>query len=286
MSNKHVVSRWAAAVAVAGLITFSACDQAVEMESQSTDEETALDEAAVESEVEELFRNSQEAMDVTSEGGRQLEESYCATRTVDRQNQTITLDFGTEGCVGADGRTRSGVIVITYEGTLIRSRLAARTMTFDNYKVEGRTVSGSFNISGASQNTDGHWEFTRTVTDMVMTFSDGRTFTYSNTKTLTWTEGFGDTEYFNDTFEVTGSGSGVNREGMAFTVSIDEPLVRKTECTGNSGRGFPVSGVKSYSATSDGETRSFSVDYGDGTCDRTVEVSFADGTTRTVEVDR
>ncbi|HAP64188.1 MAG TPA: hypothetical protein DCR93_33465, partial [Cytophagales bacterium] len=62
--------------------------------------------------------------------------------------------------------------------------------------------------------------------------------------------------------------------------------IRKTDCTGNSGRGFPLSGVKSYSATAEGETRSFSVDYGDGTCDRMVEVTFGDGTVRTVEVDR
>ena len=41
--------------------------------------------------------------------------STCATVTNDTATHTVTYDFGT-GCVGRDGRTRRGQVIVTYTG--------------------------------------------------------------------------------------------------------------------------------------------------------------------------
>ena len=42
--------------------------------------------------------------------------SSCAQVTVDRMARVLTLDFGTAGCIGADGRVRKGRISARYQG--------------------------------------------------------------------------------------------------------------------------------------------------------------------------
>src|SRR6185503_1979898 len=69
----------------------------------------------------------------------------CATVTVNPQNsfpKTIVVDFGTNGCVSADGVSRKGKINITLSD-YVHNPGAVAVMTFENYYTAGLKVEGT-----------------------------------------------------------------------------------------------------------------------------------------------
>lgn len=108
-------------------------DQAVEV--ASTDVDAIADEALT-LKSQTTLRAATAATDSSNYVGT------CATLTLDTTKlvKTLTVDFGT-ACVGKDGKTRSGKIVIS---ALSFSKLnVERTISFQNYIVNGDTVTGS-----------------------------------------------------------------------------------------------------------------------------------------------
>ncbi len=65
----------------------------------------------------------------------------------DQESQVLTLEYGTD-CEGADGRTRSGSIEVSYSGSL--QSQAILTITYNNFSVDGVTYSGTLSMSANS----------------------------------------------------------------------------------------------------------------------------------------
>jgi len=74
-----------------------------------------------------------------------------------------------------------------------------------------------------------------------------------------------------DVFQITGSASGVNRDGQSFTVTIDDPLVKQVEW--GCARTF-VKGKITLTNVSTGKTLKIDYDpYNDGKCDLTAKAT-------------
>ena len=56
--------------------------------------------------------------------------------------RSVTIDFGSDDCVGNDGRVRKGILNITYTGRY-REVGSAITITTDNYSVDGYLIEGT-----------------------------------------------------------------------------------------------------------------------------------------------
>ncbi|MFN0032895.1 MAG: hypothetical protein ACKVOR_12110, partial [Flavobacteriales bacterium] len=65
--------------------------------------------------------------------------------------KSITIDFGTDDCVGEDGRIRKGIIFVTYTGRY-RDEGTVITVTPQNYTVNGYSVSGTKVITNMGLN--------------------------------------------------------------------------------------------------------------------------------------
>lgn len=238
-----------------------ACQEDIESAADNTDEvyagELATDEAMLEGEIEELWQFSEEA--ATSAENSRIQSSFCATRTVDIENNTVVLDFG-EGCIGpVYGRVRKGKVLVQYQGNRGDAEVG-RTITFDNYSVNTYGVSGTIEASREDSSV-----VVRTLTDLTITHPTGQTTVLSGTQRIEWLEGRGDGNWGNDLFEINGTISGSDRSGRTFTSTIVEPVVVNTGCD----KYLRVSGVKEVTTE---RNQTYTINFGDGACDDVITV--------------
>jgi hypothetical protein len=236
-----------------------------------SDEEAIIENSAVgDNEADDVSQISYSA-EFDVKGGR-TEKSLpaCAVVSNDKAAKILTIDFGT-GCVGAYGRTRSGKVIVLYSSTLGDS-LANRVITFDNYKVNNKSVTGMIELRDISKNPAGNLQATRKVTDLKITFPNGKSVTFNGTRTREWIEGAGDSNPDNNKYRITGNLTGISSSGKTFTHEIVTPVIVDFAC-GKGGKFARVAGVVETTKVGGIIDRKRTVDYGDGTCDNVITVT-------------
>lgn len=200
--------------------------------------------------------------------------SNCPAVTYDKEStpRKMTLDFGTTGCKGKDGKTRSGKIVIT--SSSFENKKMERTKTFVNFEVEGLKITGNikktvtFDMAGHSQLSIVEEDLTLTNSENKKTNRKGiltrehsmRSFLdRTDDKITTWGE-------------ITGT-----RDGVAYskTISDKTPLVFLARCK------QIVSGMITRTSGTD----KMVIDFGKGECDNEAIVT-KNGETKTIKLRR
>ena len=206
-----------------------------------------------------VFRNSQ--------AGRVY---ACATVTHNLANRTVTIDFGTSPCTGADGHARSGKIIITYTGP--RDSSTARTIQFQNYKRDSVNMNGTLTMGNITR-TGQVSSFTLETTggNFVFTFDAGGTFVVTAfSRTYTINRGLLPFDLSDNTTSITGSVfTGINRQGQNFSVEIVNAILFKGICT-LSGIYYPAEGTHRITVNN---LPSYTIDWGTGTCDKVVTLT-------------
>jgi hypothetical protein len=270
MKTNYMNFSWRKVTVAAIVITMSMVSCRDKSEDFSDEEAITENSAVGDNEADDASQVSYSA-EFDAKGGRS-EKSLpsCAVVTNDKVSKTLTIDFGT-GCVGAYGRTRSGKIIILYNSTLGDS-LANRTITFDNYKVNNKSVTGMIELRDISKNPAGNLQSTRRVTDLKITFPNGKYVTLNGSRTREWTDGAGDTNPDNNKYRITGTLTGMSSTGRSFTHEITTPIIVDFACAklGNFAR---VAGVVETTKVGGFGERKRTVDYGDGTCDKVITVT-------------
>lgn len=196
----------------------------------------------------------------------------CATITLDNDTlnkfpRTITINFGTEGCTGSKGRERTGKILVDVTGKY-REKGTERTIGFDQFKVDGHQIEGTKTVRNEGRDADSNMYFSITVDQGKITTSDQRKITWNSSRTRTWIAGEDTWNIFDDKYKITGGSNGVNSDGKEFTKTIKTPIIVEIGCW------YITQGI----VETDVEGNSYSVDYGDGTCDNKAQLTFNDKT--------
>jgi hypothetical protein len=173
----------------------------------------------------------------------------------DTYPKTLTIDYGS-GDTSATGVIRSGKLIVTLSGRLIDVGTTV-AVTFDQYKVNGFGLAGTYSFTNYSQLGSG-LSYTTAVTGGVLTYPSGATYTYSEQDTLVQTSGVGTPTFTDDAYTITGNFALASSAGNRITAEVTTPLVREFTC------GNIVSGVVSF--TYDSAVHG-TLDYGAGTCD-------------------
>ncbi|MCT4581512.1 MAG: hypothetical protein N4A35_08860 [Flavobacteriales bacterium] len=147
--------------------------------------------------------------------------------------KTVTIDFG-NSCVGLDGKTRSGTVTATFSGRYRDSSTVINVTP--NYTVNGYTLTGSKTITNEGRNNLQQSYFSIVVNGTV-THPNGNSSTWTSNRTRTWIEGenttflsHGWTGITDDVYEISGTGSGVTQNGLAYTANISTPLIIYVNC--------------------------------------------------------
>lgn len=230
------------------------------LESASLGEDASDDVLEVAGQVETQMANA---------GGR-MSGDACATVTKDTENKTVTIDFG-DGCVGPYGRERSGKIIIAYSG-VVGDSISNRIITFENYFVNHREVSGTIGLRDIAINDAGNLQSTKHLADLKVTFPNGEYVVFNGSRTRELLSGYADNDPSNNVYKITGSISGQSTTGRSFTDEITTPIIANWSCAavGNFAR---VSGVVEMTRLGGYVARKRLVNYGDGECDNIVTVT-------------
>jgi len=263
------------------LFFVTACQDETENPNQLTDADVTLaeNEAVAESTFEDIDDIAYESLLLFESGGRiaDSEDSpiRCATKTHDKENKVITIDYG-EGCVGKHGRERKGKIIINYTDRRFVSG-AVHVITFDDFYVDGKKVEGTRTRTNISDSVEDYLKFRIELSEGKVTWEDG---SFATREAVWETTRVRTPNPINDERIRTGSASGVNREGLTYTVTITKAVIWKRGCLPAKRIMIPVEGIK-VKEFEDGT--SLSIDYGDGTCDDMVTIT-KDGVSKTVEL--
>jgi hypothetical protein len=174
---------------------------------------------------------------------------------------TVTIDFG-EGCTDPRGNVRTGIITVAFNGRRFQPG-STLVWTTNDYTINGIQLEGTRTLTNITGSTEESPKFQIELVGGKATFPDESVATREASFTREWIRAANPA---NDEMRLDGSAEGTNREGIAYTMNIQETLVFKRGC------GFPVSGVKIYTK----EGKQITIDYGDGTCDRQVTYTVGD----------
>ncbi len=245
---------------------FSSCKKK-DKEEKDTDTTAAADQSLASTTVNDMTNISDEAGINHSISSFRTEESNailssCSTLTFDTlaAAKTITVNFGTTNCVGNDGRSRRGAIILNFTGRY-RDSSTVITVTPQNYFVNDNQVTGSKIITNKGHNAAHHLVYSINATIQIIKANNGGTITWQSTREREWTAGENTYTWSDDMYSITGTASGTTAGGNSFQSVITSPLIRNMAigCRRNFTAGVLVH-TPSGKATR-------TIDYGNGACD-------------------
>ncbi|MEO6611276.1 MAG: hypothetical protein ABIT05_04055 [Chitinophagaceae bacterium] len=155
----------------------------------------------------------------------------CATITVSPNDstypKTITIDFGTIGCLCADGKYRRGAIVIHLTAPIRRTG-AVMTITFVDFYLNRAHIEGTKVISNLSEN--GNIKFTVQVVGGKVTFPNGRGYQYEGLKYVKQIEGGSTRIIRDDVYSIEGRSKTQFNNGVTVNLNTESPLIKKVVC--------------------------------------------------------
>lgn len=218
---------------------------------------------------DEAVRTNNVSSFKTSESNALL--SACATLHFDTLNHanpdSVTVNFGTTNCLGNDGRTRRGSLLVIFNGKY-KDSLTTITIIPQNYFVNDNGVSGSKTIKNLGRNASGNLVYQYSANITITKSDNGHTFTWNGTRQREWIAGqTTPLNWTDDKYAITGSATGTNSNGRSFTSVITKPLIRDMSigC-----RRYFTSGTIAHTPNNK-PTRV--IDFGDGACDNKATVT-------------
>ncbi len=183
----------------------------------------------------------------------------------------LVIDYGTS-CTGDDGAARSGKILAHLTKSYIDSG-SVTTVTFDNYYVNNRKITGTEIITNHGMNGGGHHVFDVTIQNGNLYSVDGVTV-YNSVQQREWIQG--DNTLLNpldDVYMITGTASGTTTDGTTYTLIINTPLKVAVNCA------WVESGIIEITPLNN---PTITVDYGTGDCDNNAVATCSGYTTNIV----
>ena len=257
-------------LAIFGLLLFASCqsNDGVELVEPLTTEE-ALNVVLADdlsAEIDDVVEDDALDYNLSAKGtdSNTSSAAKCAVRTVvdTTDGKIVTLDFGT-GCIGRKGKEFAGKIIIEYVRTATGF---SKTVTFENFSVEGNAIEGEKSIAKVKENANGNPEATFTV-DIKITLTTGEEITKKGTKVKEKIAGADTKDRGDDVYSISGNWESVDKTGIIKTALITTNLRREYACK------YIVSGVVQITKDGDAST----LDFGDGTCDNLATLTDSTG---------
>lgn len=174
--------------------------------------------------------------------------------------RTMTLDWGDSNILCDDGVYRRGQIIVTWTGRY-RTDGTVITITPSNFYQNDYQIKGSKVVTNNGRNTSGHLSWKIVVNGEIVA-PTGETYKWSSDRTRTWVAGEATKLIrLDDKYEITGTYTGVNRKGVAFTATITKPLEIDLGCSFHL-----VAGTLEMIHTNE-PNKKITIDYGNGACD-------------------
>ncbi len=303
MKTRKILS-FIAIVLAAGALTLTGCKKKKEtvtdpVETDTDVEQTsATDNALSENAVGDIESMGAEVSENTSlanyrpgdANGVTLTEGVSAApcATVTLAAKVVTVDFGATGCLGTDGRTRTGKLIYDFSGSasganFYRNPGFKMVVTSQNYVVDGnqvnivnKTITNTTPSSigpGKNPGTNLTWSISANINIVKANSAGTVTWTCNRTKELINTA---DTNCYKGQsthirwnlgwIKLSGSASGTNASNETFT-STATNLERHFDCSPDAAHPHRHPFIAGTITFTPGARKTRTIDYGNGACD-------------------
>ncbi|MBS1487026.1 MAG: hypothetical protein JST43_05510 [Bacteroidetes bacterium] len=305
---KNVMFKGLSVAVVAGILVLASCSKSDDNPLSATDVQNVSTESVASSQANEatdlgntVMNNVSDAqlaqarsewtIDLSNKDGRLKGATITitGTRGPNGISGTITINFGT-GTVGGDGVTRSGQIIISYQGKRFVAG-STRQITFSNFVRNTVGISGGITVTVVSVDTAttaGTWVITHShVSQLTFTFADNTTATRNANYTAVWTWVVASPNQNTVAHKAGGSATGTTRKGASYAMNITTNIMYTAACA-STGYYFPQSGSKTLAVTPAGSStaNTYTFTFGNGgstSCTNTVTIAF-NGKTKTITI--
>jgi hypothetical protein len=245
------------------LLALVSCRKEDKTDPTDFDYTSAIDNARAEDYFADMLNAVDDAADAN--GLRDANDACAPTVTFDTlvMPHTLTIDFGTVNCTTTSGRMRRGMLNVTFTGRY-RDVGTVITITPQDYYVNDNHVEGTKTVTNMGLNGDGDPYFTVAVSGTVTAGDGSWTATHQAARTRTWIQGDDTLTPLDDVYLITGGGSGVNRNGVAYTVTITQALRVAVGCAWITAGTVEITPQNKPTRT---------INYGNGSCDGTFSVT-------------
>jgi hypothetical protein len=214
---------------------------------------------------------SAEVLQVNTENGLtnqpSTQQMACATITISPQDQTtwpktVTIDYGTTGCLGLNGYLRKGKISYIIDKKLFNTG-AKIIASFDNYSVNGYKLEGTYTIT--NNGSANGINVTAVLVNGKVTHPDGKWYSRASTTNWIQSAGMSTLTIIDDEYNLTGNGTISSSEGNTLTAASKTNLLRKVSCVNT------VSGLLDLTYNNIAGV----LDFGNGECDKAAVITVA-----------
>ena len=265
-------------ITIVSIFIAQSCTKEDEEGLSSKDVSLAQDEAftdALFEEVDNMVSDELFLLDAsgyTTDSKKSLTDEVCYTVTVDHPDSTffpkvITLDYG-DGCqvvFNGDTIVRKGQINIEVTGRWF-VKGSQHIISFNNFYLNGVKIEGTKTRTNLGYNAKRNQELETKLTNGRIIFNDSLIITREASHVR---EMIRSLNSLNDTIKVTGTASGINVLGQAYTREIIEPLVM-VHCAQYRWRWIIADGKVELTNS---ETGNLTIDYSGSGCDGEVTIS-------------
>lgn len=196
---------------------------------------------------------------------------------------TVTVDFDTtangeynpNGCTDGRGNTRKGQIIIHWTGGRWYLTGATYTIHFHNYSINDVSFSNDDVRTVTNVSTTQSPLTWTLVASHTLTWPDNTTATRSVHETRQWirSANFVDDQFnISQTIGADNAASGSTRYGKTYNTQITNTIVYSRSCAVSNKVFLPVAGTKVITIDNN---RTWTVDFGTGTCDNTFTITIA-----------
>jgi len=225
------------AVAFGLSYTMTSCSNEATVGSDATVMTTASDESQAATVSDGIISEADQYVTIAANSGYLAAEAMVGTITATPSvtispkdsisfPKTIVVDYGTAGFTGKRGNVLKGIMTIVISEPMWKVN-STRTITFNNFYVNGNKVDGSKVITNKGQNTSKEPYSTVVVKD-TMTRIDGTTVIWNSERTRTRISNGGTPlDLSDDKYSISGGSNGINAKGVAYTmlISAGNPLI-------------------------------------------------------------
>ncbi len=226
MKYKVITLTTACFLAITALI-FNSCNKQTE---KDIDTSAGDDTALLERDNDDVYSITDQAADGSLIQYKQI-RGACDTIIRDTLStpRTVTVDFGPTNCLCSDGKYRRGKIIRSYTGKY-KQVGSVHTITTDGYAVNDNQIFATKTVTNNGLNANNNLNFTVTANDSVVKANNAGIVTWMSTRNREWFSGDSTKQWNDDKYSITGNGSGVKKNGIAWTMNITQPLIVDHSC--------------------------------------------------------
>ena len=175
----------------------------------------------------------------------------------------MSIDYGKENYLCKDGNYRRGVINVSWTGKY-REMGTSINISFIDFYQNDNHIEGTKSVTNNGRNLKDQLNFTIVVNGKI-TAINGQSHTWNSNKLRVWVAGESTTTWNDDVYEISGTTTGTNRNGISYTAVTTKPIRVDLSCQFRF-----VSGIVELTP----EGRSVrTIDFGNGACDNQVTIT-------------